>query len=76
MGLHISWSIYMGLSPGGSANKSAAGLENRDERTIWLKTAPTWPETALFWYFGSDTAGIGMRFIFFGLNCSSNTELQ
>ena len=51
-------------------------LENRGAPPIWLKTVPSWAKTALFWFFGWGTAGIGMRRHFFLWDCSQYAELQ
>ena len=51
-------------------------LENHGAPTIWLKTVPKRAKTALFWFFGRGTAGIGMRRNFFGWDCSPDAELQ
>ena len=50
-------------------------LENRSASTIWLKTAPKLPKTALFWFFGLDAVGIGMRHHFFCWDNSPDKEL-
>ena len=60
----------------GYADEMTSHLENRGASTIWLKTVPNRTKTALFWFFGWDTAGIGMRRHFFGWDCNPDAELQ
>ena len=51
-------------------------LENRAAPTIWLKMVPKQAKTALFCFFGWDTAGFDVSCSFFLWDCSQYAERQ